>query len=348
MDKMKALVVYADGSTKLEKVPMPAYGDYEALVKVQASSICGTDMKILHNSLKGYTDYPTILGHEGVGKVVAVGKKVRNFKVGDSVVLPYILGTCGEYYSTWGAICEYSTVGDSQAMVEDGLQIDNQTLYEFNFAQCKIPDIFDPVAATMIVTFREVYSTMLRLGFKKGQNIVIYGAGPVGLTFIRLAKHIGMYPIISVDTRDDKKKQALEAGADIALNSMECDVTAEIRKLFPEGADILLDAAGVPALINDNLKLVRDYGDVCVYGVTPKNELLMNWQEAPYSFNLRFAQWPSKKEEAAVHEEIIEMMKSGVLKGEDYISDVFSLDDAEEAMEHFKAHKNTKKIAIRM
>lgn len=345
---MKALVVYEDGRAALKKVPVPKYGEYEALVKVQASSLCGTDMKILHNNLKGFTDYPTILGHEGVGKVVAVGSKVRNFKVGDSVVLPYILGTCGEYYSTWGAICEYSTVGDSQAMVEDGLEIDDKTLYEFNFAQCTIPDMFDPVAATMIVTFREVYSTMLRLGFKKGQNIVIYGAGPVGLTFIRLSKYIGMGPIISVDTREDKRRQALDAGADIALNSTVCNVAAEVRGMFPNGVDILLDAAGVPALINENLKLVKDYGDVCVYGVTPKNELLMNWQEAPYSFNLRFAQWPSKKEEAAVHGEIIEMMKSGVLRGEDYISDVFSLDEAEKAIEFFKAHKNAKKIAIRM
>lgn len=348
MDKMKALVVYENGSVALEHVPMPVYGEYEALVKVQASALCGTDMKILHNNLKGYADYPTILGHEGVGKVVAVGSKVRNFKVGDSVVLPYILGKCGKYHSTWGAVCEYSTVGDSDAMVEDGLEMDNETLYEFNFAQRTIPDCFDPVAATMIVTFREVYSTMLRLGFKKGQNIVIYGAGPVGLTFIRLAKHIGMGPIISVDTRDDKMQQALDAGADYAFNSKVTNIEEQVRSMFPSGADILLDAAGVPSLINTNLKLVKDYGDVCVYGVTPKNELLMSWQEAPYSFNLRFAQWPSKKEEAAVHDEIIELMRSGVLKGEEYISDVFDLDDAVEAIEFFQAHKNAKKIAIRM
>lgn len=348
MDKMKALVVYGDGNVALELVPTPKYGDYEALVKVQASALCGTDMKILHNSLKGYADYPTILGHEGVGKVVAVGKKVRNFKVGDSVVLPYILGKCGEYYSTWGALCEYSTVGDSVAMVEDGLQMDNKTLYEFNFAQQTIPDIFDPIAATMIVTFREVYSTIRRLGFKKGQNIVIYGAGPVGLSFIRLAKYLGMGPIVSIEAKEDKILQALETGADYAFNSAVSNIHEELFKIFPNGVDILLDAAGVPELINTNLKLVKDYGDVCVYGVTPKNELLMSWQEAPYSFNLRFAQWPSKKEEAAVHEEVIHLMRQGVLKGEDYISDIFDFDDAVEAIEFFKTHKNKKKVVIRM
>ena len=348
MDRMKALVVHENGDVTLEMVPMPKIGEYEALVRMQASALCGTDMKILHNNLKGYTDYPTILGHEGVGEVVSVGGKVRNFKVGDRVVLPYILGKCGEYFSTWGAICEYSTVGDSVAMVEDGLEMDNETLYEFNFAQRTIPKSFDPVAATMIVTFREVYSTMKRLGFEMGQNIVIYGAGPVGLTFIRLAKHMGMGPIVSIDTRDDKTRQALEAGADYAFNSICVSVSEKVRGLFPNGADVLLDAAGVPSLINVNLKLVRDYGKVCVYGVTPKNELNMNWQEAPYSFDLRFAQWPSKKEEAAVHDEIISLMEKGVLNGLDYISDVFDLEDALDAIEYFKSHKNAKKIAIRI
>lgn len=348
MDTMKALVVYADGSAKLENVPSPSFGDYEALVRVQASALCGTDMKILHNKLKGYTDYPTILGHEGVGEVVAVGKKVRNFHVGDRVVLPYILQKCGDYFSTWGAICEYSTVGDSTAMVEDGLEIDEITLHEFNFAQRTIPRTMDPVAATMIVTFREVYSTMKRLGFHGGQNIVIYGAGPVGLTFVRLARHIGMHPIVMIDTRDDKVEQALAMGADYGFNSKRSDVSAEIRKLFPAGADILLDAAGVPELINDNLKLVRDYGQVCVYGVTPENYLQMRWQEAPYNFDLRFAQWPSKKEEAAVHDEVVAMMESGVLDGMEHISDVFELKDAEKAIKFFEERKNAKKIVIRM
>ena len=89
MDTMKALVIYEDGRAALERVPMPAFGEYEALVKITASALCGTDMKILHNSLKGFADYPTILGHEGVGEVVAVGSKVRHLKVGDCVALPF-------------------------------------------------------------------------------------------------------------------------------------------------------------------------------------------------------------------------------------------------------------------
>ena len=344
---MKALVVESDGTATVKDVPQPHIGEYEALVKMKASSMCGTDMKILHNNLKGFTDYPTILGHEGVGEVVKVGTKVRNFAVGDQVILPYILEKCGEYYATWGAIAEYATVGDTDAMVADGLPMDEKVLHEFNFAQRKIPSDFEPVAATMIVTFREVYSTMLRMNFHKGQGIVIYGAGPVGLTFIRLAKHIGMSPIVCIDRKDEKMQQALDMGADYAINSVKEEIEPQLNKIFPEGIEVLLDAAGVPALINQNLKLVRNFGKVCVYGVTPKNELMMSWQEAPYNFDLKFVQWPSKKEEAAVHDEIIKMIEDGVLKGKDFISDVFDFSKVEEAVEFFKAGKNNKKIAIR-
>lgn len=347
MDTMKALVIYEDGRAALERVPMPSYGDYGALVKITASALCGTDMKILHNNLKGFSDYPTILGHEGVGEIVAVGSKVRHLKVGDSVALPFVTGKCGEFYSTWGAICEYSTVSDAQSMVEDGLEMGGGTLCDFHFAQKVYPGSIDPVAATMIVTFREVYSTMLRLGFAKGRNVVIFGAGAVGLTFIRLAKIMGLGPVVSIVRNEAKAQQARAAGPDYVLNSSEIDVNAKLRELFPDGVDILVDAVGAPELINQSLKLVKDYGDVCVYGVMPVPEYTINWQEAPYSFNLRFAQWPSKLEEGAVHDQIVEWMCSGVLKGEDYISDVFDLDHALDAIELFRSRKNAKKIVIR-
>ena len=118
-------------------------------------------------------------------------------------------------------------------------------------------------------------------------------------------------------------------------------------KILPEKADMILDAAGVPALINQNLKLVKNFGDVCIYGETAKSEYLINWEEAPFCFNLRFAQWPSKAEEAEVHDEIIALIKQGVLKGSNYISDVFDFKDSVEAIEYFKAKKNIGKIAIR-
>jgi threonine dehydrogenase-like Zn-dependent dehydrogenase len=336
---MKALIVARDGSVAIREALIPQYNDYEVLVKMQACGICGSDIKILHNSLKGYSNYPTILGHEGVGEVCEVGKKVRYLKIGDKVVDPRIFGKCGDYFSTWGAMAEYAVIRDTEAMVEDGLE---------GIVSCrKIPNELDPVSATMIITFKEVYAAMKRWNFIAGQNIVVYGAGPVGLTFVKLAKLIGMDPVICVDIDDQRVANAKAIGADLAFNSKKIDVGQEIRKLFPTGADVLLDAAGVPSLINHNLKLIKYAGQVCIYGVTPKNEILMNWQEAPYTFDLQFGQWILAFETAAVHKEIVQWVLDGKLNGMDFISDVFSFKNSLEAMEMFKAHQNQKKIVLR-
>jgi threonine dehydrogenase-like Zn-dependent dehydrogenase len=343
---MKALVVERDGSVSIREAPLPQYNDYEVLVKMQASAVCGTDIKILHNSLKGYSDYPTILGHEGVGEVCEVGKKVRNIKIGDKIVGSKIFGKCGDYFSTWGAMAEYAVAGDLEAMVEDGLGV-NEDIVSKYVSRRKIPNALESVGATMILTFREVYSQVKRWNFMAGQNIVVYGAGPVGLTFVKLAKIFGMYPVICIDIDDQKVVNAKAIGADIVFNSRKTDVDHEIHKLFPAGIDLLVDAVGVPSLINNNLKLVKYAGQVCVYGIMPEQELLMNWQEAPYTFDLRFGQWILCTETAAVHEEVVQMMLDGKLDGMDFISDVFSFEDSLEAMEMYKAHKNQKKIVLK-
>jgi D-arabinose 1-dehydrogenase-like Zn-dependent alcohol dehydrogenase len=343
---MKALIVERDGSVSIREVPVPQYNDYEVLVKMQASAICGSDTKILHNTLKGFSDYPTILGHEGVGEICKVGKKVRSLKIGDKLVGVRIFGKCGDYFATMGAMAEYAIAGDLEAMTEDGLATDENVVQKY-VARRKIPGEIESVGATMIITFREVYSAMKRWNFTAGQNIVVYGAGPVGLTFVKLAKLIGMNPVICIDIDDQKIINAKSIGADIVFNSQKNDVNHEIKKLFPNGADILVDAVGVPSLINNNLKMVKYSGQICVYGVTPNNELLMNWQEAPYTFDLRFGQWTLNTQTAAVHEEIVQWMVNGKLNGMDFISDVFSFEDSLKAIVMYKAHKNQKKIVLK-
>ncbi len=344
---MRALVVEKDGGVSVREVPRPEIGEYEALVRMQASALCGTDHNILHNKMKNFADYPTILGHEGVGEVVETGAKVRGLKQGDMVVLPFNPDGLGGVHSTWGAIAEYGTVGDYVAMQQDGLIMGEGVFSDSNLAQRIVPPGIDPVPATMIVTFREVLSTMRRLGFKKGQELVVYGTGPVGLSFIRLAKLIGMGPIVVVVRSAEKAEIAKQAGADVTINSREEAVAVRLKSLFPTGAQNILDAAGVPELINENLALVKDYGQVCVYGVPEVNEYRLDWTAAPFSFDLRFAQWPSKEEESAVHDEIVAMMGDGRLDGNDYISDVFHFDDVLAAVEMFRRGENSKKVVIR-
>ena len=87
---MKSYVIHKDQTCKIEEMPMPKFGEYDALVKMESCGVCnGTDMKIIHGVFKGIDQYPVVLGHEGVGRVVEKGSKVTSYEIGDLVLLPF-------------------------------------------------------------------------------------------------------------------------------------------------------------------------------------------------------------------------------------------------------------------
>ena len=159
---MKTLVVERDGRITVHEVNKPRYNEYQALVKTIACGMCGTDIKLIHRTFKGFPEsvYPIMLGHEGVGEVVEAGSKVKGLKVGDKVLLPFVdpdpenLPGLG---SGWGALSEYAVVCDPKAPWPGGAP-------DCAFAQTVLDDDLDPVDATMIVTFREVLSNIRYFG----------------------------------------------------------------------------------------------------------------------------------------------------------------------------------------
>ena len=119
---MKTLVVDAGHELSVREVPMPKYKDCQALVKTLSCGVCnGTDLKIIHGNFKNFDTYPAALGHEGVGKVVEVGARVQNLKIGDVVLLPFVEGKLGDVYSGWGAYSEYAVVGDAASYIANGM-----------------------------------------------------------------------------------------------------------------------------------------------------------------------------------------------------------------------------------
>ena len=344
---MKGLIVNSDGSTELKNMPSPEYGEYQALVEVKSGCFCGTDKKILHNDLTIGSGYPTILGHEGVGVVVEKGSKVRSFEIGDHVLMPTIIGKCGDYFSTWGAFAEYATVGDSEALTSDGYKVDGKIFFRHYIAQKKIPKSIDFVSASMIITFREVYAAYKKLERCAGKSIVVYGGGPVGLIFIKFAKLLGLNPVISVVNRDEKIELAKEAGADIVFNIKKCDIVPEIWSICRNGIDITVDAAGAAELINTSLRIISENGHICVYGVIPERSMEIDWAKAPVNWNLMFYQQVTAEERAAVHDEIVKWMLEGKLNGSDFISNIFSFDEILDAIKLLESKKFNKKIAIR-
>ncbi len=340
---MKSYVVYADGSKRIEEMPMPRYSEYDALVKLESCGVCnGTDTKIIHGVFKGIDKYPVVLGHEGVGRVVEKGSKVKNFEIGDLVLLPFWSDVPEGYTSGWGTYSEYNTVTDAYAMEADGLIPDDSA-----YAQNKLPPDFDPIGSAMIITFREVLSTMKRFGFEANKSLVVLGLGPVGLSFVQFAKLMGMGPVVAIDISDDKLEAAKKRGADYVINSRNTDIIKAVRGFCPDGVDFALDAVGVTSFINTALEIIKPDAKICVYGISANMSQEIDWSRCPYNWTLHFHQFPSKKAEAEAHEQIVSWIKMGILDPMDYVSHVYDFADIDRAFENIENRVPTMKMVIK-
>ena len=348
---MKTLVVDRSGALSVREIPKPSYGPCQALVKMLSCGVCnGTDTKLIHGTFKNFDTYPAILGHEGVGRVVEVGEKVTGLHIGDIVLLPFLEAEVEGMYPGWGAYSEYAVVGDAESYIANGMGEGTSAWSEGYLAQTviKASDKIDPVGAARLITFREVLSAIRRFDFKANENVLIFGAGPVGLCFVKFCKLLGMKTVICTDIMDEKVEGAKNAGADYAFNSTKCDIHAEVRKMFPDGIDYVVDAVGINDLINQAMELVKYNGKICCYGISPKTSMNLDWSAAPYNWTLQFVQWPSKKEEGEAHSQIMAWINMGVLDPNDFISDIFDFDHITDAFDLIEARKpSTKKIIIR-
>ncbi len=204
---MRGVVVYRDGTLKVEQLPKPRIGDYQALVENLSCGICnGTDLKLIHAQFKGFDTYPAVLGHESVGRVVEVGKRVTSYKPGDLVLRSILEKVEDERYSSgWGSFAEYGVIGDIAAMKHDG----RSDYYDIYLAQQIVPKGFDPHQAVMLITLKEALSGIERFGVSRNQSVLIHGTGPVGLSMVRFAKLRGASPIVVSEPNSDRRERAV-------------------------------------------------------------------------------------------------------------------------------------------
>jgi len=339
---MLGLVVYQDGTLKIEELPKPKISEYQALVETLSCGICnGTDFKIIHGNFKGFDTYPAVLGHESVGRVVEVGSKVTSFKVGD-LVLRSILEKVEDkrYHSGWGSFAEFSVVGDYQAMERDG----KTDYFDIYLAQQIVPPELDVNQATMLITLKEVLSGLERFGLTKETSLLIHGAGPVGLSMVSHAKLKGAGPIIVSEPHAGRRERAQKLGADVVLDPGQSDFLSKAKEAAPEGFDLVIDAVGINELMTDNLTLVKFNGKVGVYGISASTSTQLDWQKAPYNWALQFVQWPTFSDEAAVHERVLDLVRTGAIDLEDFVTHVVPLEDFQQGFDLVSSQEGVKVV----
>ena len=268
---MKALVYHGPGNKAWEDVPDAAIvDDTDVVVRVEATTICGTDLHILKGDLPLVTD-GRILGHEAVGTVTAVGSGVRRVAVGDRVLVSCITscGTCrycrdghaGQCLGGGGWILGY---------LIDGTQAE---LVRVPFADLSTYPIPAGVGDEAVLMLADILPTGYEVGVlngtvQPGDVVAVVGAGPIGLAAITATKLFSPSTVIAIDLADTRLTAAKSFGADVTVNNSQQDALEVVRSLTAGlGADVAIEAVGVPATFELAASLIRPGGHVANIGV---------------------------------------------------------------------------------
>jgi alcohol dehydrogenase len=268
---MKALVYHGPRQKAWEEVPKPILqADTDAIVRVDAVTICGTDLHILKGDVPAVTD-GRILGHEAVGTVESVGAGVKNVQAGDKVLVSCITscGTCrycrearyGQCLGGGGWILGYLIDGTQAEYVR--VPYADTSTYP---APAGVSDEALLMVADILPTGYEV--GVLNGKVQPGDVVVVVGAGPVGLSAIMGSRLYTPAHVVAVDLADSRLEAAKQFGADITVNNGREDPALVLGALTDGlGADVAIEAVGVPSTFELAASLIRPGGHVANIGV---------------------------------------------------------------------------------
>lgn len=262
---MKAAVMHDINNIAIEEVPTPSPQRGELLVRIKATRVCGTDIS-MHRGHHPGAFSPRILGHECAGEVAEVGEGVSGFKPGDRVGIDPLI-YCGR--------CFFCRMGRNNLCENGGLmgRETNGSFAEYAIITperaVKIPDTMAFDVASYMDAVGSVYHSHCRSQLlRPGASVVVLGLGSIGMLHIQLAKLAGASPVIGVSRSQWKLDWALQFGADIAINAAEEDAVKALLRLTPHhGADVVIEAAGVPETIRQSYEMVRPGGEIIQYGI---------------------------------------------------------------------------------
>lgn len=272
---MLALRFYAPEDLRLEDVPEPTCGTDEVKIRVKNCSTCGTDVKIRKNGHQNLTP-PRIIGHEIAGEVVEVGSGVAgDWKPGDrvQVIAAVPCGKCHECRKGWMAVCQNQTSvgyqydgGFAEYMIvpREVLAVDGMN---------RIPDGVGFAEASAAEPFACAINAQEQLGIEPGDDVVIFGAGPIGCMHVRIARGVhGAGRIILVDINSERLKMSADAvQPDVVINASEVNIVEEILKLTDgRGADVVITATPANITQEQAVSMAARNGRISFFGGLPK------------------------------------------------------------------------------
>lgn len=261
---MKAAVWYGKKDIRIENRNPKNLESQEVKVKVAWGGICGSDLHAYLHPESVPIDLKRILGHEFSGIIEEIGSDVEDLELGDRVCIYPML-----FNNPDNAINERFKTLDAIGAQIDGGFADYAILPEK--AVFKIPKDLPLDIAAMVEPAAVAYQGIEDANVKKGNTVVVYGVGPIGLFSIAAAKSNGAKTIIAVDVNQNRLEYAKRVGANKIINSKSVNPIEEIRKISPEGADITIETAGVEEAFNQATQSTKIRGTMMILSFYTKN-----------------------------------------------------------------------------
>jgi L-iditol 2-dehydrogenase len=341
--KMKAAMLYGVKDLRVEEAEKPKTEAGEVLVKVKAATTCGTDIKIFQ---RGYVEkvikLPTIFGHEWAGEVVEVGEglewptKGMRVRAGNSAPCLHCTmcqkgkyNLCENMIWLWGAYAEYIKVPARMVLVN----------------MQEIPEHVSFEEAAITEPLACVLHGIEEADVKLGDSVAIIGAGPIGLLHLLTVKKMGVEKAIMIDLVEERLGFAEKLGADETVNAGKTDVVEIVRKLTRGyGADVVIEAIGLPATWEQALKLVRKGGTVLEFGgCPPGTEVKVNAEMLHYGEVTVMGTFHT----TPLHfRKALNLIASRAIDVRSLITRKMKLDDIKEAFNILSTSKTEIKIAI--
>ncbi len=342
--QMTAAVLYGKEDVQIESVDVPQIGRGDVLVRVRAALTCGTDVKVFR---RGYHARmivpPALFGHELGGDIVAMGKDVRGFKMGQRVVAANS-APCGECFYCQrnqenlcedllfnnGAYAEYIRIPE---------RIVRKNMYE-------VPDHVSYQDAALVEPLACVLRGLEESGVRPGDTVAVIGLGPIGMMFVRLAKAVCNARVIAIGRRPQQLLRASKMGADeTILNCDGADVVGPVQEMTGgRGADVVIEAVGMPEVWQLAIKLLRRGGVVNFFGGCPDGtNLSLDTNLLHYS---ELTCKASFHHTPALIRKALDLVGRGYVGAKDFVNHTEPLANLLQVMQHLMSHNGHLKTAI--
>jgi threonine 3-dehydrogenase len=337
---MKALVkAKAERGIWLEDIPKPDIGHNDVLIKIKRTAICGTDIHIYQwdDWASKTIPVPIAIGHEFSGVVVDCGSEVRGFAIGDRVSAEGHI-TCG--------VCRNCRAGRRHLCINTvGVGVDRAGAFaEYlsvpAFNVFKLPDVISDDMASILDPLGNATHTALSFDLV-GEDVLITGAGPIGIMAVAIARFAGARHIVITDVNDYRLDLARKAGASIALNVTKGSIDDAMQELsMEEGFDVGMEMSGNPTAFRDLLRTMHHGGNVALLGIPP-GEMAIDWTEIIFKgLNLKGVYG---REMFETWYKMLSMLQSG-LNIEPVITHHFPIDDFQPAFDLMESGQSGKVI----